>query len=126
MISRGAEAAPDAAPGGTAARSRAPFWGGLAAIAGVGLAVRLWWVLRFKWDIPLWGDGWFYHWQARLLSEGEGFINPAYWYWGLQRAESADHPPVFTFLLTGLDFVGLRSIHEQLVAMCLLGALAVV
>lgn len=129
MNGSGGEPASVAAPAATVesdAGDRATFWAGLSVIALVGLGVRLWWVLSAKWNRPLWGDAWFYHWQARLLSEGHGFVNPAYWYWGHLRAESADHPPLFTLLLTGLDSVGLKSVHAQLIVMCLLGAAAVV
>ena len=102
------------------------FVRGLTAIGLVALALRVTFVVRERWNVPLRGDAWFYYWQARLLSTGHGFINPAF----LERAgvarQSADHPPLFTLYLTALDLLGLRSPRAQLITQCLLGAATVV
>lgn len=98
----------------------------LGVIGAGALALRIVYVVHQRWDLPLHGDAWFYHWQARLLSTGHGFISPSAFYMiGITR-ESADHPPLFTLYLTALDLVGLRSARGQLLTLSLMGTATVV
>ena len=96
----------DPAAGRFADRAFVP---GLASIGVVALVLRVVFVVRERWNVPLRGDAWFYYWQARLLSTGHGFINPAFFQRTGVARQSADHPPLFTLYLTALDVMGLRS-----------------
>ena len=98
----------------------------LAVIGTAALALRVVFVVHQRWNLPLKGDAWFYHWQASLLNSGHGFISPSAFYMlGITR-ESADHPPLFTLYLTALDWVGLRSPRGQLLTLSLMGTATVV
>jgi 4-amino-4-deoxy-L-arabinose transferase-like glycosyltransferase len=54
------------------------------------------------------GDWWFYHWQANLIADGRGFLDP---FQLLQHREaaSAGHPPLYPVVLSGLSALGLDS-----------------
>lgn len=99
---------------------------GLAAIGVGGLALRLFVAIRDRWDAPLGGDAYFYHWQAHFLSVGRGFINPVNAVFSGVDRQSADHPPIYTLVLSGLDLLGLRSSRSHLIVMCIVGAATVV
>ena len=49
---------------------------GLALIALLGLAVRLVYILGFRYPMVAGGDAFYYHAGANLLVEGHGFIQP--------------------------------------------------
>jgi 4-amino-4-deoxy-L-arabinose transferase-like glycosyltransferase len=54
------------------------------------------------------GDWWFYHWQANLIADGRGFLDP---FQLLQHraVASAGHPPLYPLLLSGLSKLGLTT-----------------
>lgn len=54
------------------------------------------------------GDWWFYHWQANLIADGRGFLDP---FQLLQHhaVPSAGHPPLYPLVLAGLSKAGLTS-----------------
>jgi 4-amino-4-deoxy-L-arabinose transferase-like glycosyltransferase len=54
------------------------------------------------------GDWWFYHWQANLIADGRGFLDP---FQLLQHhaVPSAGHPPLYPLLLAGLSKLGLTT-----------------
>jgi 4-amino-4-deoxy-L-arabinose transferase-like glycosyltransferase len=54
------------------------------------------------------GDWWFYHWQANLIADGRGFLDP---FQLLQHREvaSAGHPPLYPLVLSGMSKLGLDS-----------------
>src|SRR3954452_20196892 len=54
------------------------------------------------------GDWWFYHWQANLIADGRGFLDPFQLLEHHERA-SAGHPPLYPVTLAGLSKLGLRS-----------------
>jgi len=101
------------------------FWLWLALIVAVGLAVRLFYAIHFKWDQPVGGDAFFYHWQARLLLDGDFFVGP-YEFKAFGRLRpNAEHPPLYTLFLgipTALGFVSFRA---HMLASCLLGTVTV-
>jgi 4-amino-4-deoxy-L-arabinose transferase-like glycosyltransferase len=96
----------------------------LGGACAVGLALRLVYVFVVKAGAALQGDAYYFHGQARLNLEGHWFVDPTVY---LSRhpdpalLPSAQHPPVFTLLLTVGDAVGLRSVTAQLVLECLIG-----
>lgn len=90
----------------------------------VGLALRLVYVFVVKAGAPLQGDAFYYHGQARLILEGQWFVDPVVYlakHHDPALVASAQHPPVFTLLLSAGDLVGLRSVAAQLVLECLVG-----
>jgi 4-amino-4-deoxy-L-arabinose transferase-like glycosyltransferase len=54
------------------------------------------------------GDWWFYHWQANLIADGTGFLDP---FQLLQQhaVPSAGHPPLYPIVLAALSKAGLSS-----------------
>src|SRR4051795_9213837 len=54
------------------------------------------------------GDWWFYHWQANLIADGRGFLDPFQLLQG-HAVASAGHPPLYPLLLAGLSKAGLTG-----------------
>ena len=107
-------------------RSSRRFALGLTAMGVFALAVRVTWVLVARRNFPLLGDDYFYHWQAKALVDGLGFINPLSWQ-ALHRLDpSAAHPPLYSLYLAGVSLLGGTSALSQRLASCLLGAGSVV
>jgi len=93
----------------------------LSGVAVAGLAVRLAYVVVARRHAPLWGDAYYYQHQADLLLRGHGFIVPLDYLKFHRVTTAADHPPLFTLTLAGLDLVGLRSFAAHRVAMAFIG-----
>jgi 4-amino-4-deoxy-L-arabinose transferase-like glycosyltransferase len=99
----------------------------LAPIMALGLAVRLAFVLIRQSRIELGqGDAFWYHMQARLVANGQGFLNPFdyYLHGGLERP-GADHPPGFVIVLAALDWIGIDGHLAQRVVMCFVGTISI-
>lgn len=113
---------------GPAAPSRSfPWW--MALVASVGLGLRLIFAFVVKAGAPLQGDAAYYHGQAKLNLEGHWFVNPviiAERHHPAALVQSAQHPPLFTMVLTLGDLFGLRSESAQLVLVCLIGTATIV
>ncbi len=109
------------------ARGRSWFFA-LIAIAGAGLAVRLVYVLAFKHDLVLVGDGWYYHHAANLLADGKGFVSPNFEQFGfaVPKGPAADHPPGYIVALALPSLVGLDTTLAHQIWSCLIGTGAVV
>jgi 4-amino-4-deoxy-L-arabinose transferase-like glycosyltransferase len=104
------------------------FYLWLAAITVVGLAVRLYYAYHYKWHQAIWGDAFYYHYQANGLVHGDGFATYTLHPNGsiTATAASADHPPLFPLYLAAYSLVGLDSFHAHMIASCLLGTATVV
>ncbi len=104
-------------------RSSFPWW--IAATCAVGLALRLVYVFVTKSGAPPGkGDAFYYHGQAQFNVDGRWFVDPITLLVKHPVAAlvpSAQHPPVFTLLLTAADAVGANSWNAQLVLVCLIG-----
>ncbi len=90
----------------------------------MGLALRLVYVFVVKAGAQLQGDAFYFHGQAQLNLEGHWFVDPQVYlskHPNPALLASAQHPPVFTLLLTAGDLVGVRSVNAQLVLECLIG-----
>lgn len=70
------------------------------------------------------GDWWFYHWQAGLIADGRGFLDP---FQLLQHhsVASAGHPPLYPLLLAGLTKIGLAGTLAHRSLGMVLGALTI-
>src|SRR3954464_7489876 len=71
------------------------------------------------------GDWWFYHWQANLIADGRGFLDP---FQLLQHhaVPSAGHPPLYPLLLAGLSKLGLTTTLWHRSLGVLLGMISIV
>jgi 4-amino-4-deoxy-L-arabinose transferase-like glycosyltransferase len=106
------------------ARRGLAFTWWVAGVCAVGLAIRLVYAFVVKAGAPLQGDAVYYHGQAQLNLDGHWFVNPvviAARHHPAALVPSAQHPPLFTLLLTAGDAVGLGSLGAQLVLVCLVG-----
>jgi len=105
---------------------RRQWWAWLGAIMAVGLAIRVAFVLFVQSGITqLQGDAGWYHFQARLVSEGKGFLNPIYYFGNGESVPGADHPPGFVLILAALDTIGIDSPQGQRLVMCLVGTVSI-
>ena len=101
----------------------------MALTASAGLGLRLIFALVVKAGAPLQGDAAYYHGQAKLNLEGHWFVNPVVFHERHHPAalvQSAQHPPLFTLVLTLGDLLGLRTETAQLVLVCLIGTATIV
>jgi hypothetical protein len=111
--------------GTTDAPEERHFWLWLAVIVAVGLAVRLFYAIHYKWDQPVGGDAFYYHWQARLLVDGHWFVGP-YEFKAFGRLRpNAEHPPLYTLFLSIPTVLGFVSFRAHMLASCLLGTATV-
>jgi len=95
---------------------------GVALAMVVGLAIRVAFVLIRQSKVVLTtGDAYWYHFQAKLVVDGQGFLNPFLYFKDGQVGPGADHPPGFVIVLAVLDVLGIDSPQGQRLAMCLVG-----
>ena len=107
--------------------SRFAWW--LGGITFVGFVVRvmnvLWW--RPTTDVAsyhgyrLWGDAFYYHWQANALAKGAVFVDPILWFLNGHQRASAVHPPLYTTYLAFWSWLGLDGVTAHRLASSLLG-----
>jgi 4-amino-4-deoxy-L-arabinose transferase-like glycosyltransferase len=98
----------------------------LGVIMAVGLAIRVAFVaVRQSKVVLTTGDAYWYHYQAKLLASGHGFIDPFQFYKDGVVAASADHPPGFILILAVADKLGIDSPQGQRYLMCLVGTLTI-
>lgn len=103
------------------------FWLTVAVATGVGVALRLYYVLGVVRDrIPLVGDSATYHFLGRHLADGEGYIRPAEFLDDGTRIPTAEFPPVYPTMLAVLDVVGVDSPTGQRIVGALLGGVTIV
>jgi 4-amino-4-deoxy-L-arabinose transferase-like glycosyltransferase len=109
------------------AKDRRSFWLWLALWTVGGLAIRLATVYGRP-NRTAGGDPEFYHLTARLLVDGKGFINPAFYYFHGQHhiVQTASWPPLFTFLLAIPIVFGLPTFFAARIWSCVIGAAAIV
>ncbi len=93
------------------------FGWALAAVAALGLAIRLTYILGWHHPEQFGGDSLFYHLGANLLADGKGFISP----FAKHRIEAGDHPPLYMIYLSIPSFFGFTSVLTHQVASALLG-----
>lgn len=121
------DTAPEGQSGGAASSSeRLRFWIPLGVIVAVGLAVRMAFILIRQSRAPTEGDVFWYHFQAKLLANGKGFLNPYEYYDHGVSVAGADHPPGLVVVLAALDKLGLDTPQLQRGAMALLGSFTLV
>ena len=91
----------------------------------VTLVIRLYFTLVTRSDYRLGGDAYYYHWQANLLADGYGFVDPVRAILFDTRLPSAFHPPGYSAYLAAVSALGFPSVTAHRVASCLVGSLTV-
>src|SRR4051794_970296 len=100
----------------------------LALVVGLGLLVRVAYVVIAARKIAPIGDAVTYHEWARTIAAGTGWVHVPHPEIGLVNvdpAPSAEHPPLFSLLLAGLWKFGLHSYTGEKLAMCVVGSATV-
>lgn len=107
--------------------SRLPkgFVSWLALIALGALVLRVAYVLIVGHKLAGIGDYFFYNGSANLLAEGEGFVNPYALATGPPQP-SAEHPPLWSFVLSVTSLLGGNGFTAHKLTGCLVGSVAVV
>jgi 4-amino-4-deoxy-L-arabinose transferase-like glycosyltransferase len=129
----GGPAAPEAGPEGRAgAPGDSTTWAGrhfaavLSGIVAVGFAVRMAFILVRQSKAPLTGgDAYWYHFQAKLVADGQGFLHPFEYFKEGRSVPGADHPPGMTVILAVADKLGLGSAQSQRILMSVMGMVSV-
>lgn len=92
----------------------------LAFLVGLGLAVRLVYVLVVMHDVPVGGDGLEFHILANQLADGDGYVQPLIVSPG--HVATADKPPLYPLLLAIPSLFGWKTLVAHRVVSCLMGA----
>src|SRR3954465_10180016 len=103
-----------------------PFATRLAAIAGVGLAVRLVYSLVVMGDRTPAGDGREFHLLANVLAQTGRYLQPFQHLYLHHTVPTTEKPPLYPAVLALPSWVGLDSYAAHRVVSCVLGASAVV
>jgi 4-amino-4-deoxy-L-arabinose transferase-like glycosyltransferase len=94
---------------------------GMAVALALGFAIRAWFVLGMQVDAGLPGDSFWYHFQAKAVADGLGFLDPFVYQFDGRIVPGADHPPGFVAILAALDCIGIDSPQGQRLVMCVVG-----
>jgi 4-amino-4-deoxy-L-arabinose transferase-like glycosyltransferase len=103
-----------------------PFATRLAAVAGVGLAIRLVYALAVMGGRDPRGDGREFHLLANVLAKTGSYIQP-FQYLGLHHTvPTTEKPPLYPAVLALFSWLGLDSVNAHRVVSCVMGTAAVV
>jgi hypothetical protein len=102
-----------------------PFDGWLLVIAALALAGRVLYTIHYYRHASPGGDSFSYHYGARLLADGEGYIDPIRFLLYDIRTPSAYHPPLYLTYLAAWTKVGLDTAFQHRLVSCLAGAFTV-
>jgi 4-amino-4-deoxy-L-arabinose transferase-like glycosyltransferase len=105
---------------------RRPFATRLAAIAGVGLAIRLVYALAVMGSREPGGDGREFHLLANVLATSGRYLQPFLYLYRDRTIPTTEKPPLYPALLSIPSALGLDSYAAHRVVSCVLGASAVV
>jgi 4-amino-4-deoxy-L-arabinose transferase-like glycosyltransferase len=104
---------------------RRPFATRLAAIAGVGLAIRLAYALAVMGDRKPTGDGNEFHLLANVLAATGKYLQPFMYAYLGRTIPTTEKPPLYAAVLAVPSALGLDSVAAHRVVSCLLGGAAV-
>src|SRR4051794_17999131 len=102
-----------------------PFATRLAAIAGVGLAIRLVYALAVMGGREPTGDGREFHLLANVLAQTGRYLQPFQYLYLHRTIPTTEKPPLYATVLALPSWLGLDSYAAHRVVSCLLGATAV-
>jgi 4-amino-4-deoxy-L-arabinose transferase-like glycosyltransferase len=122
-----AEASSDArAPEARAREAPSWWWAAVGVLMASGLAVRVGFVLIRQKNLELvTGDAYWYHFQAKLVADGRGFLNPFDFFKSGIESPGGDHPPGFVLILALLDVLGIDGPQGQRLVMTLVGTVSI-
>jgi 4-amino-4-deoxy-L-arabinose transferase-like glycosyltransferase len=84
------------------------------------------WILTHRPTVIPFNDAWYYHYQAQLIANGDGwFVAPFAYIVHHVAVPSAQHPPVWTLVLAVADVLGLTTFLSHLLVACVIGGAAV-
>jgi 4-amino-4-deoxy-L-arabinose transferase-like glycosyltransferase len=92
----------------------------LGGIVVIGIVARILFIVGWTWGAPLHGDPAFFQQTAAHIAQGKGYAQPLLGTGNLE--PTAAHPPVFSALLAGLDFVHIRSVDAHRIALAFISA----
>jgi 4-amino-4-deoxy-L-arabinose transferase-like glycosyltransferase len=93
----------------------------------VGVALRAAYLLTVGRHVTGIGDWHFYHWQANLIADGHGFIEPYKWtFENHHSSPSAGHPPLYPLALSVVSVLGGQSELSHRALGLILGAVTIV
>ena len=95
----------------------------LGGIVLMGLGARILFIVGWSWGTPLHGDPLFFQQSAAALANGKGYVVQFLGKGPL--VPTAEHPPAFTFLLSGLDLLHIRSVDAHRIALAFISTLGV-
>lgn len=78
----------------------------LAGLAAAGVALRALYLFTVGRHVTGIGDWHFYHWQANLIADGHGFVEPYKWTFEHRASPSAGHPPLYPLALSVVSLLG--------------------
>jgi len=104
---------------------RRTFVRALLAIGVVGLVLRLVVVALASRSLPF-GDGFWYFIEARIISEGHGFLAPGQFVFKHVHLATAEHPPLFPFLLAITTWLFSGSVLNLQLTTAVLSAVGVI
>jgi 4-amino-4-deoxy-L-arabinose transferase-like glycosyltransferase len=104
----------------------ASFPARLAMIAAAGLAVRVAYTLALAREADGIGDFFYYHGVANLLGDGHGFVHPIFFAEDGTEVATAEHPPLWPFLLGAVSALGGDGFTAHRLTGCVVGAVAIV
>ena len=103
-----------------------PFATRLAAIAGVGLAIRLVYALAVMGGREPRGDGREFHLLANVLADTGRYLQPFQYVYLHHTVATTEKPPLYPSVLALFSWAGLDSYTAHRVVSCMLGAIAIV
>jgi 4-amino-4-deoxy-L-arabinose transferase-like glycosyltransferase len=104
----------------------AAFVRALIVIAFAGVALRAVYLFAIARHVTGIGDWHFYHWQANLIADGRGFIDPFQYLFDHKVLPSAGHPPLYPLALSAVSLLGGESELSHRALGLLLGAATIV
>jgi 4-amino-4-deoxy-L-arabinose transferase-like glycosyltransferase len=103
---------------------RRTFGRALLVIGLVGIVLRLAIVAFASRQMPF-GDGFWYHIEARIIAEGHGYLAPGQFVFKRIHLATAEHPPLFPFLLAIPTWLGSGSVLAHQTTAAVLSSLGV-
>lgn len=97
----------------------------LVPITLVGLIVRLVAVALASRSLAF-ADGVWYNAEAQILAGGHGYLDPGQYIWGGLHQATAQHPPLFPFVLSLVGRLGYESVLANQVTLAAVGTAAIV
>src|SRR4051794_36257656 len=98
------------------------FWLPLAGVVAVGVVLRVVHVIAVAPDTAIFTDGFFFHWVAAYVADGHGYVNPAELLFHGHSIPTAQHPPLYTFVLAAATKLGITGDEVQRSLGCVFGA----